>query len=303
VRAEGGQTGLQHTVIEPGGTVSQTLDAPVDYQVQDAVAVIRLQRPEAMNSLDRATKVALLDALRTAADDDGVRCVVLTGSGRAFSAGQDLREHVADLRAAAGAADGSGEGSGDASAASFALGSTVREHYNPIATLIATMAKPVVASVNGVAAGAGASFAFAADIRLVAESAGFNLAFSAIALSCDSGASWWLPRLVGVAKAKDLLLFPRTVRAAEALELGLATRVLPDDELEAASMELARQLAAGPTLAYGAIRRAIAYSQSHDLAESLANEADLMDLTGASADHHGAVEAFVAKQQPTFQGR
>ncbi|MFC6008983.1 enoyl-CoA hydratase-related protein [Angustibacter luteus] len=277
------------------------MDAPVDYQVQDAVAVIRLQRPEAMNSLDRATKVALLCALQTAADDDGVRCVVLTGSGRAFSAGQDLREHVADLRAAAaGAAEGAADGGSDEAA--FALGSTVREHYNPIATLIATMAKPVVASVNGVAAGAGASFAFAADVRLVAESAGFNLAFSAIALSCDSGASWWLPRLVGVAKAKDLLLFPRTVRAQEALELGLATRVLPDDELEAATMDLARQLAAGPTLAYGSIRRAIAYSQSHDLADSLANEADLMDLTGASADHHGAVEAFVAKQAPTFHG-
>jgi 2-(1,2-epoxy-1,2-dihydrophenyl)acetyl-CoA isomerase len=266
----------------------------VEYQVQDAVAVVRLQRPEAMNSLDRATKVALLDALRTAAQDDGVRCVVLTGSGRAFSAGQDLREHVADLRAANAADDDT---------ASFALGSTVREHYNPLATLIATMPKPVIASVNGVAAGAGASFAFAADVRLVGAGAGFNLAFSAIALSCDSGASWWLPRLVGVAKAKDLLLFPRTVGAQEALELGLATRVVPDDELEAATAELARQLAAGPTLAYASIRQAVAFSQSHDLEQSLANEADLMDLTGRSQDHAGAVEAFVAKQRPTFTGR
>ncbi|WP_426566022.1 enoyl-CoA hydratase/isomerase family protein [Angustibacter sp. McL0619] len=286
--------------------MSQTVDAPVEYEVQDAVAVVRLRRPEAMNSLDRATKVALLEALRTAGEDDEVRCVVLTGSGRAFSAGQDLREHVADLRAANAAGSGSGGAAGSAGSAGsagFALGGTVREHYNPIATLIATMAKPVIASVNGVAAGAGASFAFAADVRLVGASAGFNLAFSAIALSCDSGASWWLPRLVGVAKAKDLLLFPRTVGAQEALELGLATRVVPDEELEAATTELARTLAAGPTLAYASIRRAIAFSQSHDLEQSLANEADLMDLTGRSQDHAGAVEAFVAKQRPTFIGR
>jgi 2-(1,2-epoxy-1,2-dihydrophenyl)acetyl-CoA isomerase len=266
---------------------------PVDYRLDGAVAVIRLQRPEAMNSLDRATKVALLQSLRHAAGDDAVRAVVLTGTGRAFSAGQDLREHVADLRAAT---DGDG-------GSSFALGSTVRDHYNPIATLIATMPKPVVAAVNGVAAGAGASFAFGCDVRVLGRSGGFNLAFSAIALSCDSGASWWLPRLIGVARAKDLLLFPRTVRADEALELGLANRVVPDDELADEALALARTLAAGPTAAYAAIRQAVAFAQSHDLAESLENEAELMDRTGASADHRGAVEAFVAKQQPTFQGR
>jgi 2-(1,2-epoxy-1,2-dihydrophenyl)acetyl-CoA isomerase len=161
----------------------------------------------------------------------------------------------------------------------------------------------VVAAVNGVAAGAGASFAFACDVRLVARSGGFNLAFSAIALSCDSGSSWWLPRLIGIAKAKDLLMFPRTVRADEALELGLATRVVEDDELDAEALALASRLAAGPTRAYGAIRQAVAYSQGHDLADSLEHEAGLMDLTGATADHRGAVEAFVAKQQPTFEGR
>ncbi|WP_460458715.1 enoyl-CoA hydratase-related protein [Angustibacter peucedani] len=262
------------------------------YERAGAVAVVRLQRPEAMNSLDRATKVALLAALQQAADDASVRAVLLTGTGRAFSAGQDLREHVADLRAA-------GEGDGGSS---FELGRTVREHYNPIATLLATMPKPVVAAVNGVAAGAGASFAFAADVRLVAESGGFNLAFSAIALSCDSGSSWWLPRLVGIARAKDLLLFPRTVRAAEALELGLATRVVPDDELPTAALELAQQLAAGPTQAYAAIRQAVDYSATHDLADSLEHEAGLMDRTGATSDHRDAVEAFVAKQRPTFTG-
>lgn len=263
---------------------------PVHYCEHGAVVVIRLQRPEAMNSLDRNTKTALLEALQRASEDPTVRAVVLTGSGRGFSAGQDLREHVADLQAATDAKD------------TFALGSTVREHYNPIVTLLATMPKPVVAAVNGVAAGAGAAFAFACDVRLVGASAGFNLAFSAIAVSCDSGASWWLPRLIGMARAKELLLFPRTVRAEEALQLGLATKVVPDDELDDAALALATTLAAGPTLAYASIRRAVAFSAGHPLAESLENEATLMDLTGASDDHRHAVEAFVAKQPITFEG-
>jgi 2-(1,2-epoxy-1,2-dihydrophenyl)acetyl-CoA isomerase len=273
---------------------------PVVCTVSDAVATVRLNRPEAMNSLTRDTKEALLATLRAVADDDAVRAVILTGSGRAFCVGQDLREHVADLRAADG-----GTSSGDlteGSAASGALGTTVREHYNPIATLLSTMPKPVLAAVNGVAAGAGASFAFACDLRLLGESGGFNLAFAGIGLSCDSGASWWLPRLVGVARAKELLLLPRTVRAAEALELGLATRVVPDDELAAAAAELAGRLAIGPTQAYAAIRRAVAYSQGHDLHSSLEHEAELMERTGATADHRGAVEAFVAKRPPRFSG-
>jgi 2-(1,2-epoxy-1,2-dihydrophenyl)acetyl-CoA isomerase len=270
---------------------------PVVCTVADAVATVRLDRPEAMNSLTRATKEALLATLRTVADDDAVRAVVLTGSGRAFCVGQDLREHVADLRAAdsATAAD-----VGTDPAAT--LGGTVREHYNPITTLLSTMPKPVLAAVNGVAAGAGASFAFACDLRLLGASGAFNLAFAGIGLSCDSGASWWLPRLVGVARAKELLLLPQTVPAAEALELGLATRVVPDDELAAAAAELAARLAAGPTQAYAAIRRAVAYSQGHDLHSSLEHEAGLMERTGATTDHRGAVEAFVAKRPPTFSG-
>jgi 2-(1,2-epoxy-1,2-dihydrophenyl)acetyl-CoA isomerase len=165
------------------------------------------------------------------------------------------------------------------------------------------MRKPVVAAVNGVAAGAGAAFALAADVRLVAESAGFNLAFTGIALSADSGSSWWLPRLVGVAKAKELLLMPRTVGAREALDLGLATEVVPDADLADRARELAQRFAAGPTVAYGAVRRAVAYSATHPLEESLAHEAELMALTGTTADHAAAVEAFLAKRKPEFQGR
>ena len=271
--------------------------APVRYEVENGVATVTLDRPAAMNALDVATKEALLSALQRAADDEGVRAVVLTGSGRAFCVGQDLREHAALLQQASAAA-----AAGDDTSA-FRLDDTVRDHYNPVVLLLSTMDKPVVAAVNGVAAGAGAAFAFACDVRVVAQSAGFNLAFSAIGLSCDSGSSWSLPRLVGVARAKELLFFPRTVGADEALSLGLATTVVPDDELPAAVAELAARLASGPTRSYAAIRSAVLFSQSHDLADSLAHEAELMGSTGRTQDHAAAVQSFLAKEPPTFHGR
>jgi 2-(1,2-epoxy-1,2-dihydrophenyl)acetyl-CoA isomerase len=165
------------------------------------------------------------------------------------------------------------------------------------------MPKPVIASVNGVAAGAGASLAFACDFRLLADTAGFNLAFSGIGLSCDTGSSWTLPRMVGRAKALELLYFPRTVPAEEALELGLATAVVPADELVDEVATLAHRLAHGPTVSYGAIRRAVAHSAGHDFESSLAFEAEMMTLTGSTEDHRNAVDSFVAKQKPVFEGR
>jgi 2-(1,2-epoxy-1,2-dihydrophenyl)acetyl-CoA isomerase len=261
-------------------------EQPVLYEVAAGVATITLNRPDAMNSLDVATKLALREAVTAAAEDDAVRCVVLTGTGRAFCVGQDLKEHVTILRS------GSEE-----------LFRTVPEHYNPMVTAIATMPKPVIAAVNGVAAGAGASLAFACDFRMLAHGAGFNLAFSGIALSCDTGSSWTLPHLVGHAKAVELLYFPRTIPSDEALELGLATKVVDGDALAEEAGQLARQLAAGPTVSFGAIRRSLAYSAGHDLEASLANEAEMMALTGATEDHRNAVDAFVAKQKPVFEGR
>jgi len=266
--------------------VTEQPEAPVLYVVADGVATITLNRPQAMNSLDVATKVALRDAVTTAAEDSDVRCVVLTGAGRAFCVGQDLKEHVELLR----------QGSSDD------LFRTVPEHYNPIVTAIATMPKPVIAAVNGVAAGAGASLAFACDLRVLGHGGGFNLAFSGIALSCDTGSSWTLPQLVGRAKALELMYFPRTISSEEALELGLATRVVPADALAEEVRQLARQLAAGPTVAFGAIRRSIGHSAGHDLASSLGFEAEMMALTGSTEDHRNAVDAFVAKQRPVFEG-
>ena len=180
--------------------------------------------------------------------------------------------------------------------------STVGTHYAPIARALLTMPKPVIAAVNGIAAGAGASIALACDLRLVADTAGFNLAFTAIGLSCDTGASWTLPRLVGSAKALELLLLASTVDAQEALSIGLATRVVPAAELGAAAAALAAQLAAGPTLAYGAVKAALSYSAARTIDESLAREAELMAITGGSADHRNAVSSFAAKARPHFEG-
>lgn len=260
---------------------------PVGYAVSNGVATITLNRPDAMNGLDIATKEALLEAVRDAANDTDVRCVVLTGSGRAFCVGQDLKEHITILE----------------SADAERLFRTVEEHYNPIVSALATMHKPVIAAVNGVAAGAGASLAFACDFRILTESSGFNLAFAGVALSCDTGSSWTLPRMVGRAKAIELLYFPRTIDSAESLELGLATKVVDTDQLAGEVASLAGRLANGPTVAFGAIRRSVGYSAGHDLEESLEFEASMMTLTGSTEDHQNAVSSFVKKEKPVFTGR
>lgn len=261
--------------------------APLIVEVTDGIAWLRLNRPDAMNSLDNALKDALVAALREVGDDPAVRCVVLTGTGRAFCVGQDLKEHIQILH----------------SESSDALFRTVDEHYNPIVSTIVEMEKPVIAAVNGVAAGAGASLAFACDLRIVADTAGFNLAFANVALSCDTGSSFTLQRLVGKAKAIELLYFPRTVPADEALALGLATRVVPAGELAEVVGDLAARLAAGPTVALGAMRQSVEYAAGHDFADATAFESAQMTKTGATADHAAAVAAFVAKEKPVFEGR
>ncbi|GAA1427754.1 enoyl-CoA hydratase-related protein [Microlunatus lacustris] len=255
-------------------------------EVSDGVGTLTFDRPDALNALDLATKTALLDALAELAGDEAVRCVVLTGTGRAFCVGQDLREHAAGLT----------------SGAAEEVWRTVPEHYNPLALALHTLDKPVLAAVNGVAAGAGASLAFLADLRVVAASASFTLAFAGIGLSCDTGASWTLPRLVGPTRALELMYSGRRVGAEEALAIGLATEVVADEQFAAHVRALAVRLAAGPTLAFAAMRRAVAGAAGQPLAAALEIEAEGMRRTGASADHRAAVEAFLAKQRPTFSG-
>jgi 2-(1,2-epoxy-1,2-dihydrophenyl)acetyl-CoA isomerase len=260
------------------------------YELDGALAVITIARPEAMNALDTPTKAALRDTVAAAAEDRAVRAVLLTGAGdRAFCVGQDLKEHIGRLAAA-----DRGEG---------APLDTVAEHYNPLVRALAGMHKPTLAAVNGVAAGAGASLAWACDFRLLADNAGFNTSFAGVALTADSGASWTLPRLVGHARATELLMLPRTVRAPEALELGLATRIVPAAELAAAAREFGRRLAEGPTVALGAIKESIAFGASHTIEETLEKENELQTLAGASEDHRIAVQAFLDKKEPRYLGR
>ncbi|GAB3623552.1 enoyl-CoA hydratase-related protein [Mariniluteicoccus endophyticus] len=263
------------------------MSQPVTITVSKGVATLRLDRPESMNSFDRATRLALIEAVQQVGADPEVRVVVITGSGRAFGVGQDLKEHLASLQS------GSVE----------QVWRVVPEEYNPLVRAVAELEKPFIAAVNGVAAGAGASLAFLADFRVVARSAGFNTAFAGIALSCDTGASWTLQRLVGQAKAIELMLLPRTVGAEEALELGIASEVVDDDQLEGRVAELAGQLAQGPTLSYASIKHSVAYAATHTLEESIEVESQMMARTGASADHRVAVDAFLAKQKPQFEGR
>ncbi|MFD0317132.1 2-cyclohexenylcarbonyl CoA isomerase [Streptomyces flavalbus] len=261
------------------------------YEVGDGLATITLNRPEAMNALNVATKAALRDAVRSAADDEAVRAVLLTAAGdRAFCVGQDLKEHIGLL--AADRESGSGQ-----------TMSTVKEHYNPIVRALAGAPKPVVAAVNGVAAGAGFGFALAADYRVVADTAAFNTSFAGVALTADSGISWTLPRVVGPGRAADLLLFPRSIKAREAYELGIANRVVPAADLRAEAERVARALAEGPTLAYAALKESLAYALTHSLDEALDKEDELQTRAGASQDHAIAVQAFVNKEKPKYLGR
>lgn len=249
----------------------------------DGAATVTLTRP----ALSVAMKEALAEAVTSLAGDDSVRAVVLAGSPRAFCVGQDLKEHAALL-----AAD-------DPSPLR-----TVVEHYNPIARGIAEMPKPVVAAVAGVAAGAGMSLALLADLRVGGPGTRFVTAFAGVALGPDTGMSWTLQRLVGGAKATELLLLGEPVGAEDAHRLGLLNRLVDDDaSVLSTAQELALRLAAGPTVAYGEIKRTLALASSSTLAEALAAEADTQDRCGATEDHRTATAAFLAKEQPTYSGR
>jgi 2-(1,2-epoxy-1,2-dihydrophenyl)acetyl-CoA isomerase len=239
-----------------------------------------------MNSLSVELKEALLDATRDLSDDPAVRAVVLTGNGRGFCVGQDLREHVALLEAN-----------------DPAPLSTVSQHYNPLVTTLARMPKPVVAAVNGMAAGAGASLAFACDIRIASDKAAFLMAFANVGLGPDSGASWTLQRLIGYGRAMAMMMLAEPVAASQALEMGLVSAVVPAADLPSVVDALAAKLAAGPTVAYGAIKTTMGFAAANDLTTSLAREAEAQAVCGKTEDHRSAVAAFLAKNPASFLGR
>jgi 2-(1,2-epoxy-1,2-dihydrophenyl)acetyl-CoA isomerase len=275
--------------VDAAGVDAAGVDGPAVLVAADeqdpAVAVVTLNRPRKRNALTVELKEALLAALERVAADPAVRAVVLTGSGKSFCVGQDLGEHAEALRAdSATALD------------------TVEKHYNPIVSALATMPKPVVAALNGGAVGAGLGFALACDLRIAAEGARFATAFAAIGLSADSGLSASLVHALGHARAMELMLLGESFDAAAALASGLVRAVVPAEEVAHSALVLARGLAAGPTRAFAEIKKALALGAVSSLDTALAAEAAAQTRLAGTRDHRGAVEAFLAKQQPTFEG-
>jgi 2-(1,2-epoxy-1,2-dihydrophenyl)acetyl-CoA isomerase len=255
---------------------------PLRVDVADSIATLTLDRPDALNALTAALKGDLLAVLRRIGRDRSVRAVVLTGAGRAFCAGQDLKERLAP----------------EAPPLSVLL----REEYNPIIRAMRSLDQPIVGAINGVAAGAGASLAFACDVRVAAEDASFALAFGRIGLVPDSGATWLLPRLVGPAKAAELALVGTPLSAADAERFGLVARVVPADALAGEARAIATRLARLAPVALAQTKRALERAWSLDLDTALDEEAWRQGIAGATADHAEGLAAFVEKRPPSFRG-
>lgn len=247
-----------------------------------AVLTITLNRPDALNSFNLEMKGALLAALKDAARDKQVRVLVLTGAGRAFSAGQDLKE-----RQGPDAAD---------------LGTELRVRYNPIVLAMRRLEKPIIGAINGVAAGAGLSVALGCDIRLAADNASFIEVFGRVGLVPDTGSTWFLPRLVGYARAAEMMFTTDAIDAASAERIGLVNRVVPAADLMTETDALAAKLALAAPLAVALTKRALNRALESDLDEMLEYEAQLQSIAGRSADHAEGVAAFVEKRPARFTG-
>ena len=256
--------------------------AVVVVEVSEGVGIITLSRPAALNALTIPMKESLLAALREMAASQEVRAIVLTGAGRAFCAGQDLRERL------------------EPGAPPLDEELTIR--YNPIVRAIREAPQPVIAAVNGVAAGAGASLAFACDLRIAAEPASFVLAFGRLGLVPDSGATWTLPRLVGSARAAEIAILGDPVTAADALRIGLVSRVVPADDLVAEARAMAGRIAGLAPGATAATKRLLNEAFDRDLDAALEAEAVGQQAAGSSRDHAEGLAAFLEKRAPRFAG-
>jgi 2-(1,2-epoxy-1,2-dihydrophenyl)acetyl-CoA isomerase len=251
------------------------------FEIQDGVAVITLNRPDKLNSFNNSMGSNLQTALDHCMENSEIRCVLLTGAGRGFCAGQDLEEAVSGV-------------------------SEIEEHvenkYNPLVRKIRAIEKPVIAAVNGVAAGAGANLAYCCDIILATESAKFIQSFINIGLIPDTGGTYFLPRLVGLHKASVMMMLGEKVSAEEAKDLGLVYKVFPDGELMNGALELAKQMAQMPTRGIGLTKKALNYSLRNTMNEQLAVERDLQGEAGRTADNAEGINAFLEKRKPVFKG-
>jgi len=261
--------------------------APVRVERDGAVAVVTLDRPNVLNAFDEAMTSALGTALTEVATDGALRAVVLTGAGRAFSAGQDLRDRAAAIEAG-------GE---------LHLGDELRRRYHPAITAIRAMRKPVIAAVNGVVSGAGFGLAVACDLRVASSSAAFRAGWGRVGLVPDAGSAFFLPRIVGWGRALDIVLTSETIDAAEALRIGLVTRVWPADAFDTEWRAFARGLAKGATEAYALSKEGLNAAWDRDFESFLEVEAELQDRAGRTRDYAEGVRAFVGKRPARFEGR
>jgi len=254
----------------------------INFEIKGNTGCITLNRPDVLNSINRQMAMELQDALDKCKESQEIRAVYLTGAGRAFCAGQDLAEAI----------DAHGPG----------LNNIVRDHYNPIIKRIRQIEKPVVAAVNGVAAGAGANIALACDIVVAASSASFIQAFSKIGLVPDSGGTFFLPKLVGFQRASALCMLGDKVSAEEAVMMGMIYRMFPDDKLEEESLALAMKLSQMPTKGLGYTKRALNASLFNNLDDQLDVEEELQTAAGNTDDYKEGVNAFLEKRKALFTG-
>ena len=251
-------------------------------ETQGGARILTLNRPDVLNAINAQMGDELNEALRDAERSPEVRCVLLTAAGRGFCAGADLREQ---------------------SPGHTKVGDLLRTRYNRMVAKIRAMEKPVIAAVNGVAAGAGCNLALAADLRIASDRATFIEAFSKVGLIPDSGGTWLLPRLVGVGRALEMMFFADPIDAPAAERLGLVNRVVPHDDLMPRAREWALRLAAGPTRTFGLIKRGVNRALAGDLEGALDYEAHLQEIASRTDDHREGVAAFLAKRPPAYTGR